>query len=286
MGQVMGPAQVREVADELRTHREDMEIPAHVLADRLGWSPSKISRVENGLAPISEIDVVRYGAHCGMRAHEIEALLDMCRDPGAPGFWMSKRSSTLIFHETQADSSTSYNPLVVPGMLQTQEYAAELIGDGSPWLVNLRMERQRLLSDRPFEFFIHEQALRLPVGGNRVMNEQLLKLVLVAGRPSITVRVVPSSLGARSVHGGSFVLFHYESHKPLVYLEHGKMGFFLEDQECVDSFRLLRDRLGEMALSRGESREMLAALASEFDRPEVSPDAPEHLAEEQSQRGT
>jgi transcriptional regulator with XRE-family HTH domain len=280
MGEHMSPAQARELAEELRNYREILGVPAYELANRLGWSASKLSRVEHGLSPISEVDVVRVGAHCGISAEGIEALLDLCRDPGAPGYWLSKWSSTLVFAENTANYSASYDPLVVPGMLQTEEYAAALIGPDKPGWVQVRMERQRLLNARPFEFFIHEQALRLPVGTNRVMNEQLLKLVLVAEQPTVIIRVVPAALGAQSMLGGEFVLFGYGNHPPLVYLGH---GFFLDDKEQLAKFHNKLGRLTEVALSEGESREMLAAMASEFDRPEVPPDAPDAVAEEHIQ---
>jgi hypothetical protein len=115
------------------------------------------------------------------------------------------------------------------------------------------MERQRILQGRPFEFHIHEQALRLPVGGARVMNEQPLKLTLVADQARITIRVVPCRLGDDREHGSRY-------------------------QENLAA-------ISEVALGRGESGELLAALASEFDRPEDSCDVPDGLAEEQLQRG-
>ncbi len=280
MGEHMSPAQARELAEELRHYREILGVPAYELAHRLGWSASKLSRVENGLAPISEVDVVRYGAHCGISAEGIEALLDLCRDPGAVGYWLSKWSSTLVFAENTAASSASYDPLVVPGMLQTEEYAAALIGPDKPGWVQVRMERQRLLNNRPFEFFIHEQALRLPVGGNRVMNEQLLKLVLVAEQPTVTIRVVPAALGAQSMFGGEFMLLRYANHPPMVYLE---PGFFLDNEKYVADFQRKLTRLSELALSGGQSREQLSAMASAVDRPEDSPDVPDDVAKEQLQ---
>jgi len=277
MGEHMSPAQARELAEELRNYREILGVPAYELADRLGWSASKLSRIEHGLSPISEVDVVRYGAHCGISAEGIDALLDLCRDPGAAGYWLSKWSSTLVFAENTAAFSASYDPLVVPGMLQTQEYAAALIGQDKAEWVQVRMERQRLLNNRPFEFFIHEQALRLPVGSNQVMNEQLLKLVLVSAQTTVTVRVVPAALGAQSLFGGAFVFFRYDSHKPLVYVE---SGFFLDDEQHTAEYQRNLTKLSEVALSRGESREVLAEMASEFDRPEDSPHDPD-VAKEQ-----
>ncbi len=283
MGERIGTAKGRELAEELRHYREILEVPAQELADRLGWSTSKISRVEHGLTGVSEIDVVRYLAHVGASAEGIDAILELCQELGTRGYWLTRQLHTLVFHENIAAFSASYDTLVVPGLLQTEEYATALIGADRPWQVSGRMERQRILQSRPFEFYIHEQALRLPVGNDRVMNEQLLKLTLFADQPRITVRVVPYSLGAGSMFGGDVVLFRYSGHRSLVYLEQRHLGIFLEDEEHVSRYKDNLASISEVALGRGESRELLAALASEFDRPEDSRDAPEDLAEEQLQ---
>ena len=290
MGERIGAARARELGDELRQYRDALGISSEILAKRLGWSTSKVSRIEHGITAMSEIDVVRYAAHCGLAHDHIDALLDMCREPGPPGYWLSDRLSTLIFHETTATSSVDYSPLAVPGLLQTEEYATQIIGAAglepafTRYWVGMRMERQLALHSREFAFYIHEFALRLPVGNNRVMNEQLLKLVLLAEQPQLTVQVVPAALGARSVFGGEFVLFRNDAHRPLVCLS--PVGLFLEDRKQVAAYQEKATRLSEVALSRGESREWLAALASEFDRPEDSPDAPDTLAQEQLQHGT
>ncbi|MGH3763095.1 helix-turn-helix domain-containing protein [Actinophytocola sp.] len=289
MAKRMGAAQARELGDELRRYREQAGISGHVLADRLGWSVSTVSRVENGLTRISEIDVVRYAAHCGLDADDMDLLLSLCRDRGAPGYWMTHRLRTLVLQENAAESSESYDPLVVPGLLQTEEYATELIGveELEPTIARhrvwMRMERQRVVHGRPHSFFVHEQALRLPVGSSRVMNEQLLKLVLLAEQPHVSIRVVPAAPGARSMFGVGFVILRYSGHDPLVYLD--SANIYLEGFAHVAKYANKLTRLSEVALSKGESREWLAALASEFDRPEDSPDAPDHLAKEQLQRG-
>jgi transcriptional regulator with XRE-family HTH domain len=285
MAERMGAAQARELGDELRQYREMAGITCHMLAARLGWSVSTVSRIENGLTRVSEIDVVRFAAHCGVRPDDMDSLLAMCRDRGAPGYWMTSRLSTLVLQENLAESSASYDPLVVPGLLQTEDYAATLIGteglepDLARHWVHVRMERQRVLHSRPYSFFVHEQALRLPVGNPSVMNEQLLKLVLLAEQPHLTIRVVPAALGARSMLGGPFVVLYYSSHDPLVYLD--SPGIYLEGSAHVAKYENKLTRLSDVAQSKEESREWLAALASDFDRPEDSRDAPDHVAEEQ-----
>lgn len=273
-------AWAREVGSFLRELREVVEMTAADLAERMGWPTDKVHRVERGAAEVSPVEMVRFAAHCDAPGGDILTLFRRCEELVPAGYWLSARFASLIFHENKASFSSSYDPLVVPGLLQTEDYANALIGKG---FGRVRMDRQRLLARRGFEFFIHEQALRLPVGGNRVMSEQMLKLAHVADQPRITVRVVPTALGEHSVLGGEFVLFRHSGNKPLVYLGILPGGLFVEDHDYVAKYQELLARMSEGALGRGESRELHAALASEFDLPEDSPDVPDHVAKEQLQ---
>lgn len=274
----------------VRQIREANDLSSSEVAERLGWSQSKVSRVERGAAPVSPAELVRYAARCGAELSDVDRILDWCQEVVPPGYWLSSQFASLIFHESTAKFSSSYDSLVVPGLLQTEEYAATLIGreplepQVAKFRVGVRMVRQELLHSRGFEFFIHEQALRLPVGSNQVMNEQMLKLVLLADQPRITIRVIPIAAGERAFFGPSFVFFRYTGGGPLVYLDGIPAGLFIEDRNYVDGYHTLLADMSEIALGRGQSREVLAKLASEFDQPEDPPHVPDHLAEEQFQR--
>jgi transcriptional regulator with XRE-family HTH domain len=276
MGERETTAWAREVGSFLRELREVVGLTALDVAERMGWPTDKVHRVERGATEVSPVELVRFAAHCDAPAGDILTLFKRCEELVPAGYWLSARFASLIFHESTAAFSSSYDPLVVPGLLQTEEYANALIGEG---FGRMRTDRQRLMARRGFEFFIHEQALRLPVGGNAVMSEQMLKLALIADQPKITIRVVPIALGERGAFGGEFVMFRYTGSSPLVYLE--SAGLFVEDHDFVAKYRNRLASISEVALGRGESRELLAALASEFDLPEDSRDVPDHLAKEQ-----
>jgi hypothetical protein len=124
--------------------------------------------------------------------------------------------------------------MVIPGLLQTRRYARMWIertpgfsSEAIQAAIRLRGERQQVLH-RPqpghFTFYIHEQALQLRVGNQSAMHEQLLKVVLIAALPNVTLRVLPASAEAHASFGGSFRLFEYRDHSPLVYLDHVKTG--------------------------------------------------------------
>src|SRR5262249_44854104 len=115
-------------------------------------------------------------------------------------------------------------------------------------------------------------------------NEQMLKLLLLSNQPRITIRIVPTALGERGYFGPSFMFFRYTGGSPLVYRYGMPTGLFVEDHAYVARCHGLLAEVSEVALGRAEARELLASLASEFDRPEDPPDDPAHLAEEQLQR--
>lgn len=159
--------------------------------------------------------------------------------------------------------------------MQTEAYARALITAErgpfeAPDAVGVRMHRQQILHDdhRPIDttFYIHEQALDLPVGGNQVMNEQLLQLVLLSDRPNISIRVVPRSLGERSVFGGGNTVFYFREERPLIYQENGFTGWFIDDIEYVFKGQGMMTKLATVALGEDESRELLALKANKYDR--------------------
>lgn len=291
MGERETTARAREIGNLLRDIREATNLTVSEVAERLGWSVSKVSRVERGVAGIDPAELVRYAAHCGAVLGDINFLVDWCQEVVPPGYWMSKRLASLVFHESTASFSASWCPIVVPGLLQTEEYATAVISQDkaepsiTKFQVRVRMVRQHRLQSRPFEFYIHEQALRLPIAGNRAMNEQMLKLLLIADQPRITIRVVPNRVGERGVFGPPFEYLRFTGGGPLVYLDGTPAAVFVEERDYVTRCHELLADMSEVALGRGESREMFARLANEFDQPEDSPDDSDPLAEEQLQHG-
>jgi hypothetical protein len=282
----------------MRLRRKRSGLSATDVSRTLGWSLSKTSRAELGMYRISEVELVHYLAACGVHHEEVWELRQLKHDEERDlGYWMrpheigelSDRLHSLVYHESTAIRSTSYERDHVPGLLQTEDYAAALIraaevsGEEFSATLQARMDRQAILQRRDpagFTFFIHEQALRLPVGDSQIMHEQLLHLVFSTARPHVGIRVVPTSAGARSVCRGSFRLFEYsKEHRPLVYLDGWVGALFLDDDNFVAAYRQLLPKLDRIALNGGQSRDLLASLASDHDRARGETDA--HLEEEQ-----
>jgi transcriptional regulator with XRE-family HTH domain len=295
MGDLTTTACYRELGAELRRVREAAGLTEAELSDRLGWSASRISRSERGYVRLSEIDVIVYLAFCGIYGIYGSDQRAMCREAEPkPGYWIRRHDTglpeatrSLIYHESTASASTSYEPEFVPGLLQTEGYIRALtVGQWPNWdvefAVRIRQDRQQVLHrPRPaqFTFFVHENALRLTVGDPAIMHEQLLALLLLDGLPQVAIRVVPASAGTQAMLGGSFRLLEYTEHQPLVYLDGPATGLFLEDREYVDDYRALIPTIANLALNEGQSREWLAALASEYDRERADPDDFPHVEE-------
>jgi transcriptional regulator with XRE-family HTH domain len=278
-------ARTRELGAELRRVREAARFTGNELARKLGWSPSKVSRMETGDRNTTEVEVAVYGAFCGAMGDELNRLLDLAHKVD-DDHWLHVRGERLpdelrsvIALETTAQIITYYEPIVIPGLVQTEEYAravfqeAELLpAEVIESRVQVRMERQRLLGRRgtrpQVKFFVHENALRMPVGDDRIMHEQMLHLLLVCAAPPYRVRVVPTSVGARTGASGPFIWTAHPNHNPVIYVEHLTTSLFLEGHDEMLAYRRRLDRLSELALDDGQSREFLASLASEYDREE------------------
>ncbi len=285
----------------LRAVREQAGLTGEELSRRLGWSPSTVSRMENGRRPSTTTDVIQYAVMCGASQSEVQPIVEFTRmAEHEDGYYLSDKRigeslQSLIFHETSAKHSIIYEPQVIHGLLQTPEYARALVTAVKPDIdedrvagaVRTRMERRRILSlPKParFTFYVHEHALRLRIGSDQIMHEQLLHLVLTAAMDNVSLRVVPSAAGERSALGGAFRLMEFCEHRPTVYLDHlGGGGLFLDDPGYVRPYRELVPVLADVALNEGQSRKFAAELADEYDRGSQPGDA-DVLAEEQLQR--
>jgi Domain of unknown function (DUF5753) len=130
-----------------------------------------------------------------------------------------------------------------------------------------RLARQSLFSrDHPprFTFYLHEFVLRLPMGGAAVMSDQLHHLLRMAVRPYITLRVVPTALGAYAAMIEAFTFMEFAEFRPVVYLESTTSSLFLEKPVEIDAYPGILPALAETALGEEESRELIAALATEL----------------------
>jgi transcriptional regulator with XRE-family HTH domain len=283
MGRSNISARHRELGAELRKRRLAAGVTVRHVSEDTGWNRAKVARVESGKYPTNPVEAVLYLGACGVYRAQALDLLQLSREAengsrywlSPHGEWLEDTLSALIYHESTAVRSTSYEPFVIPGLLQTAAYARAQISQGPQppaeieALVRVRVERQQLLRrPRParFIFFLQEQALRLRFGSDAIMHEQLLHLVLMAALDHVTLRVVPASTDERTTFGSAFRLLEYRRHDPLVYLDNICSGLFIEDRDYVADYRRLLPELEAASLDEGQSRMFAADLADAFDR--------------------
>jgi transcriptional regulator with XRE-family HTH domain len=299
MGLYNSSAAYRELGGMLRRLREDAGITGAALAERMDLTPSHISRMESGKRDSTTTDVVLYVVGCGGTLKTVKPYVELTRlAERKQGYWLSDKRignslQSLIFHEASARRSIVYEPQVIPGLLQTHDYARAQIAAVEPDLaedeltgaVRTREERQRILywaNPARFDFYVHEHALRLRVGCAATMHEQLLHLVLTAALDNVTLRIVPSAAGEHSYFGGPFRLMEHDQDPPVMYLDHAFGGLILEDRKYIESYYQLITTLTDIALDEGQSREFAAGLADAYDRGS-QPDVAHRVAEEQLQ---
>jgi transcriptional regulator with XRE-family HTH domain len=268
----------RELGERLRGALHDAGLNGTQAAHQLGWSASRVSRLLSGKRGGTEVDVSAFLAVCGVKGKERDRLLELCREQNTPG-WLQQHGSslpnylvTLVAHEKKATEIGDFQGIVLPGLLQTGDYARAVIKRSASIPVSeienrvaSRLARQSLFSrERPptCTYFIPESVVRLPVGGAAVMSDQLNHLLRMSARPCLTLRVVPLSIGAHPGMGGSFILMEFAEFRPVVYLESATSSLFLEKREEIDTYRHILVAMRESALREEESRELIADVAT------------------------
>lgn len=264
----------------LRKLREDAGRNATEVAKVLGWPTSKLTHLERGEAkrpkPEDVDSLLRvYGV---TDPRERETLLGLARDTRYRGWWRGYGDvfrGVLPDLEGGASEIRTYEALYIPGLLQTQDYAAAVFAsEGHDQAaierrVVARMVRQQILArEHPPTLLalVDEAALRKLIGGLLVMRDQLLHLVKSASRPHVSVRVVPDSAGAHPGMMGAFVLLGFPSagDPRMVYLESARTSLCLERPEDIALYDGIFDRVCAVALSPGESVRLITAIAAQL----------------------
>jgi transcriptional regulator with XRE-family HTH domain len=176
--------------------------------------------------------------------------------------------------EATATQLRSWEPMVVPGLLQTEEYARALLGaqpntteDELEERVVGRMARQTILQrpEPPVVWVLMDEAvLYRPVGGSKVIRNQLLHLEQMSHRPNITIGVIPLGTGAHAGLLGAFAIAESETAR-IGFMETPQEGFVVEDGKGVAWLAHTFDSLHAEALPRAASRDVLLRRADDHD---------------------
>ncbi|NGO73879.1 helix-turn-helix domain-containing protein [Streptomyces boncukensis] len=277
----------RQLADRLRDLREDTHLTLTEVTDQVEVGASTLSRIETGDRGTSPLLVKALLDCYGVTdATTREDVLDLVRaDQAHERPWWRKYAAAInttqyggfLSLESSATYFRSYEPLLVPGLLQTEEYAREVIAEVRKELaprevealVKVRMQRQQLLEgDDPLKLWIiiDEASLRRRVGSQQLMRQQIQHLRMACDHPSVTLQMLPFDAGAHQGLLGSFVIMDFPDPTPeVVWVEHifGNSVCF-DDRKNVDSYAEAFDHLRALAAGPPETRRRLDSLTKEL----------------------
>lgn len=249
----------------------------------LGWSESKLSRIETARTGISEPDLDRLLTAYGVVGDERARLWELSVQSQARTWWHPYRAGVpdplerYVGYESESTEMFEWEPQIVPGLLQTDEYARAVVEaarnlegpDVVEQLVALRMARQTVLTRHPqpqLWAILDEGALRRQVGGRQVMRRQVQRLYDASQRPGITLQVLSFSAGIHLAVTGAFTIFEFGpgGQPPVIHSEGITGGTFRDRPAELQQYREVFDDVRHRALDPQATREFLAVIGAEL----------------------
>ncbi|MCC5478557.1 helix-turn-helix domain-containing protein [Streptomyces barringtoniae] len=256
--------------EELRRRREAAGLTQEELGQRVVMSRTHIAHIE-----------------AGRRRPDVEDARRLDRELGTDGFFerflptldgrrVAEHFAEALEFESQAAIIKEYAPSLVPGVLQTQQYAYAVLNSGYPRkndeerdkLLVTRLERGRILEnfDSPeFYALLSEAVLRQVIGGPDVMCEQLRHIIQLGEARRIRVHVLPFSVGAHPLQAGFLSLMWFDELPPIAYAEGVNSGRILELPSVVRECQELYDHVLGDAMSHRESLDLLGSVAEDYE---------------------
>ncbi|HEX3778988.1 MAG TPA: helix-turn-helix transcriptional regulator [Pseudonocardiaceae bacterium] len=266
----------RRVARKLRRMREAANLTLAEAAPLLDKTRSALGRIENA-ETVADVHLVR--SMMDLYDQFDTDLLDLVRQAMRPGWWVAYgvRDRGFIGLETEASTSLDFQLMYVPGLLQTEAYMRAVFSTGKVgWSrkelenqITARLIRQKRLMDdtTPLALtaIVDEAVLRKPVDGSPVMRAQLHHLFKASQLETVTLQVLPDSLGAHLGMDGAFTILEFadEEYPSLLYVEYPTGGVHVERPAEVREAKLIFDKLRSAALPPQESAAFIERTADE-----------------------
>jgi transcriptional regulator with XRE-family HTH domain len=280
----------RQLGRYLRDLRNSQRLTVRTAAERLEWSEAKIWRIETGQVGLRSLDVEAmcriYGAAPGLT----QALMGLAKETKARGWWHSygdvipEGFDVYIGLEEAAASISWYESELVPGLLQTGDYARAVIA-AEPGVdekeidrrVHLRIERQSLLTRvtaaPELSIVLNESILRRPIGGTAVMASQIRRLLEASELPNVSLRVMPFSAGLHpGVMSGPFEILRFPlngdgkaSEPPTVYADGYTGELYLDKPREIQRYDDAFKGIWATALNEKASQDLLRQASKELE---------------------
>ncbi|WP_344162930.1 helix-turn-helix transcriptional regulator [Nocardiopsis rhodophaea] len=256
----------RRLSAQLRAYRERKKLTASKAGAALGWPQQKISKIESGeqkRLPAAELDLL-LDLYEVRDSAEREALHECARLAKERGWWSKYKDAFpggLPDFEAEASAIRAYEAQVLPGLLQTPDYAEAVFRDYKlreeveiRRLVEARIARQSILNkiDPPdYTAVIDEAALKRIVGSSNVMVTQLRHLTHMAARHNVDIYVLPFTAGAHAATSGSFTIMDFPDpmDASLAYVDTPTLTMYLEEDDDLRVFNSMLSRAQSAALS-------------------------------------
>ena len=281
-------AQRVRVGAELRRLREAAGLAGEQVARELGWSQSKVSRMEWGRTSFTVNDVASllalYGVGDDIRA---ELLAATAEDTGESAWIVRaggypRRQASMLMLESVTRRIRQYQPVLVPGLLQTREYAwqvAKAVGAADPdAIADTRMRRQEALTGKGaprYEVILDARALLLRTGPVELLRAQAIALAERAAHPKTDLRVIPIGGLSPVLSTAGFAVYEFRAAEspPVVWVESLAGDTYFAAPEDVARYTKAFEGMRALALDAQESVDYLQWFANEVDRFLIQPSA-------------
>lgn len=261
---------------ELTNYRKDATLTQAEVTRRTGIGKAKLSSMESGRYQQHPDDVVTLLTTYGVPQRDIDRLTSLTGRSDSRSWWAPWRNvvpdwvRTFVGLEGLASTEFVYEPLVIPGLLQTAEYAEELTRatsfvrpDHSERFVSFRLARAaRLTADSPLTLHtvIGEGALRLRVGDASLRRRQYQHLLTMIKRRNVVVQVVRPEDGPHGAGTGQFAVLEFEKARPIAYSELLDGATYVQDQDDVATYKMAADSVRRVALSPEKSTALIRSV--------------------------
>ncbi len=276
----------RRLAAELRRLREAAQLTCEDVAARLGCSASKISRIETGRVLVSARDVRDLLGIYGVPADQREGLMQLARESRQKGWWQAYGDSvqahlaTYLGMESAASQIRHYSVTRIPVLLQTRDYAREVITAGRAGSsdnsypttpdrsLELLTQRQQLAWSSPPTAWavLDEAALRRQVGGREVMREQVGHLIELSATKTMFLQCIPFGSGAYAAMDLPFVVLSFPdpADTDVVCVGYPTGVLWIEDMAEVHRFDIFFHHLQAAALSLDDSLALMTSVLKDL----------------------
>jgi transcriptional regulator with XRE-family HTH domain len=282
----------RQLGRYLRELRNQQRLTVKVAAEKLEWSEAKMWRIETGQTSLRSLDVEAMCKIYAAPADLTQALMGLAKETKARGWWhaygdvIPEGFDVYIGLEEAASQLAWYESELVPGLLQTEDYARTLIQADNPGVddeeisrrVHVRMTRQPLIrratAPLQLQVALNEAILRRPVGGPQIMAGQLEQLAEISELPNVSLRVAPFSVGLHpGVMSNSFVILRFpvngdgrESEPATIYIDGFTGALYLDKAAEVDRYAQAFTGIWNACLNEPVSRDLIHKAAQELKK--------------------